>query len=104
MHRVNDWQIGPTMHLPDRNTYDPSRYPPLVSNTHHILSVGVTLNGTGTSDITQQILKMDFKPYSANYFKPGLPYYGKVGDHASSPSPVYCTHSWLSIFTVASVV
>ncbi len=25
---------------------------------------------------------MEFKPYSANYFKPGLPYYGKVGDHA----------------------
>ena len=22
------WQIGPTMHLRDRNTYDPSRYPP----------------------------------------------------------------------------
>ena len=73
----------------------------LVSNTR-VLSVGVRLNGTGTSEITQQILKMDFKPYSANYFKPGLPYYGKVGDHASSASDsasaVYCIHSWLSIF------
>ena len=41
--------------------------------------IGVTLNGTASSEITQRLLKIEFKPYSASFFKPGLPYYGKVG-------------------------
>ena len=41
--------------------------------------IGVTLNGTASSEITQRLLNIKLKPYSPSFFKPGLPYYGKVG-------------------------
>jgi len=37
-----------------------------------------TQNATSVSSVIHQALKLEFLPYSAQYFKPGLPYRGKV--------------------------
>jgi hypothetical protein len=37
-----------------------------------------TQNATSVSSVIHQTLKLEFLPHSAQYFKPGLPYRGKV--------------------------
>ena len=37
-----------------------------------------TQNATSVSSVIHQALKLEFLPHSAQYFKPGLPYRGKV--------------------------
>ena len=68
---------------------------------HKLCLIGVTLNGTASSEITRRLLKIEFKPYSASFFKPGLPYYGKVGVFFVKSSVSICLKMFKGCGTVA---
>jgi hypothetical protein len=48
-----------------------------------------TQNATSVSSVIHQALKLEFLPHSAQYFKPGLPYRGKV-NYILSVLPSLC--------------
>nr|AVP12670.1 complement C3-like [Pseudopotamilla reniformis] len=41
-------------------------------------ATGITLNSSADTELSRDLYKLDFKKYSPTYFKPGLPYHGKL--------------------------
>ena len=43
-----------------------------------LCSPGLAQNGTGASPVERNVLKVELADHSPNYYKPPLPYHGKV--------------------------
>lgn len=59
---------------------------------------GVVETATSRTNVVHQPLKLEFAPHTPKYFKPGLPYYGKVNIFFTYTKFFNCTRSWMIKF------